>query len=91
MTALSQARVAVRQLTSERPAMRRPTAEEVEAAAGLLADLWPVAARHGITPGSAGWSRHLPRAALDAVVAARRPKRGGHKREHGPSTEGGRR
>jgi hypothetical protein len=79
VTALSQARAAVRQLSGERPSTR-PTAEEAEAAAGLLADLWAAAAHHGITPGSAGWSRHLPRAALDAVVAARRPKRGGHKR-----------
>ena len=79
MTALHQARAAVQQLASERP-RTQATAEETEAAAGLLADLWTAAAHHGITPGSTGWVRHLPRAALDATVAARRPKRGGHKR-----------
>jgi hypothetical protein len=79
LTALhQQAQAAIRQLASERPS-RPPTAQETQAAAALLADLWAAAARHGITPGTPGWARHLPRAALDATVAAGRPKRGGHK------------
>ncbi len=78
MSLLHQARAAVQQLASKRKTAVPP--EQVEAAAALLADLWPVAARHGVTAGSDGWSIHAPRAALDMTIAARRAKRGGHKR-----------
>jgi hypothetical protein len=47
---------------------------QVERAAALLADLWIVAARHGISADHWGHAAHLPRAALDAVTAPpRRP------------------
>lgn len=75
---LRQARAAVQQLADKRsPAVPQ---EQVDAAAALLADLWPVIARHGIKAGSDGWAIHAPRAALDMTIAARRPKRGGSKR-----------
>jgi hypothetical protein len=77
-----QARIAVQQLVTERRSMT-VTDEEAEAAAALLADLWSAAMPHGIAPGSPGWSRHLPRAALDAVTASMRRKRGGHMKGHG--------
>jgi hypothetical protein len=75
---LEQARAAIKYLAADRA--RRGVVvpdEQIEAAASLLADLWPVAARHGITSDQWGWSGHLPRAALDAIGAARKAQRGG--------------
>jgi hypothetical protein len=67
------ARAAVQQLADERAARgAHLPPEHVEAAAALLADLWAVAARHGITPDQWGWRSHLPRAALDTIGARER-------------------
>jgi hypothetical protein len=70
MRELTQARDLIEPIAADRRRRGHPvTAEHVERAARLLADLW-AAARHRITPAQAGWTVHLPRAALDATTAA---------------------
>ena len=61
-------------------------AEQEQAAAGLLVDLWAAAARHGITPKQWGWRRHLPRAAVDTIAAIGR--RGPRSSRHEEPSQG---
>ena len=71
MQELAQARTLIEPIaTARRNRGHVVTAEHVERAARLLADLWAAAARHGVSPAQAGWTVHLPRAAFDATAAA---------------------
>lgn len=74
MADLHDARRAVDALAADRRSRGKhvPPAH-VEAAAALLADLWAVAARHGVGPDHRAWTTYLPRAALDTITAAARP------------------
>ncbi len=71
MRELAQARELIEPIAAARRNRRQPaTADHIDRAARLLADLWATAARHRITPAQAGWTVHLPRAAFDATAAA---------------------
>jgi hypothetical protein len=71
MRELAQARELIEPIATARRNRGHPvTAEHVDRAARLLADLWAAAARHRVTPAQAGWTVHLPRAAFDATAAA---------------------
>ena len=71
MRELAQARALIEPIAAARRSRGHPvTADHVDRAARLLADLLATAARHRITPAQAGWTVHLPRAAFDATAAA---------------------
>ena len=70
MPGLDHARTVINDLAADRRSRGATiTADQLEAAAALLVDLWAVAARHGIAPDHRAWTTYLPRAALDATTA----------------------
>jgi hypothetical protein len=70
MSALDRARTVIGELAADRRSRGATiTADQLEAAAALLVDLWAAAARHGIGPDHRAWTTHLPRAALDTTTA----------------------
>jgi len=76
MPALDHARTVIDDLAADRRSRGATiTADQLEAAAALLVDLWAAAARHGIDPGHRAWTTYLPRAALDSTTKF--PKRPG--------------
>ncbi len=81
---LATARTAIRQLADERAARgTRVPPEQLDAAAALLVDLWASAARHAVTPEQWGWQAHLPRAALDTIIAAHKYRQPRFRRQDG--------
>ncbi len=77
MPALDHARTVIDDLAADRRSRGATiTADQLEAAAALLVDLWAAAARHGIDPAHRAWTTYLPRAALDSTTTkfAKRPE-----------------
>lgn len=75
MPALDHARTVINDLAADRRSRGATiTADQLEAAAAFLVDLWAVAARHGVGPDQVGYALHLPRAALDTIGAARKQR-----------------
>lgn len=77
MSALDHARAVISDLAADRRGRGATiTADQLEAAAALLVDLWAAATRHGIDPGHRAWTTYLPRAAIDSTTTkvAKRPE-----------------
>ncbi len=69
MPALDHARTVIDDLAADRRSRGATiTADQLEAAAALLVDLWAAAIRHGIDPDHRAWTTYLPRTALDSVT-----------------------
>lgn len=87
MPTLDHARTVITDLASDRRSRGATlTADQLEAAAALLVDLWAAAARHGIDPDHRAWTTYLPRAALDAATAKAQTKSRSARRPVGSST-----
>jgi hypothetical protein len=70
MPTLDHARTVIGDLAADRRSRGATiTADQLEAAAALLVDLWDAAARHGIGAAHRAWTAYLPRAALDTATA----------------------